>query len=229
MAAHLRTAGRKSKKRVMATAALAVSLGGLLLATEIPHGFAPGGGGTAALAELLARSPGARIGGTALKAKEPRFGLSPVGSGTNPGSDTSPENALASVLGTSAGPEGPIPNTGPTGPGGFPSDFTSPGLPGAIGAGPGSSSGPDFDIGSGSSPSVGGSPFLVGGGGGSGGGGGGGGGGGIGTNPGGGGGVIPGPGGTIPGVPEPSSWLLLIAGFGIVGHAMRHRRRVVFA
>lgn len=35
-----------------------------------------------------------------------------------------------------------------------------------------------------------------------------------------------GPGNFIPGVPEPASWALMLSGFGMIGGAMRHRRRV---
>ncbi|HET6941946.1 MAG TPA: PEPxxWA-CTERM sorting domain-containing protein [Sphingomicrobium sp.] len=32
-----------------------------------------------------------------------------------------------------------------------------------------------------------------------------------------------------PGVPEPSTWAMMLLGFGAIGFSMRHRRRAEFA
>ncbi|MFA7440507.1 MAG: PEPxxWA-CTERM sorting domain-containing protein [Sphingomonadaceae bacterium] len=37
------------------------------------------------------------------------------------------------------------------------------------------------------------------------------------------------PGGETPAVPEPATWLMMIAGFGLIGSAMRRRRKIVTA
>ncbi len=235
MTARRKPAGRINGKRKLAGATLAIATATLLLATEIPAGLTAGGG-SAALAELAARSPGTRIGGVALKAKAPRSALAPLASEATPGADA-PATAVASVLGTSVGPEGAVPNSGPLGAGGFPSDFLAPGVPGALGA-PGAPGVANGSTGSGPTPPPGfgggvpsfgggGAPIFV---------------------PGGPGGTVPGtpdngetPGGgtlTPPvilppsgagAVPEPSTWLLLIAGFGAIGSAMRRNRRVKLA
>lgn len=34
---------------------------------------------------------------------------------------------------------------------------------------------------------------------------------------------------TVPAVPEPATWAMMLAGFGVVGYAMRARRRVAFS
>ena len=60
------------RKRGIAVGVGATALGLLLFATELPSALMQGGG-SKALAELLARSPGARVGGVALKAKKPRM------------------------------------------------------------------------------------------------------------------------------------------------------------
>lgn len=214
----------------MAGVTLAFAAAALLLTTELPQRLSAAVGGSTALAELAARSPGARIGGVALKAKTPRSALAPVDAGgPAAGGSASP---AASALGTSVGPEGSVPTTGP---GGFPGDIFAPAVPGAL-AVPGSGApaiapGPDFA--GVPMPPTGGLPIFfpgVGGGGG----------GGSGTvpggnetpggqNPGGGAVVPPGP---TPGagpIPEPSTWLMLIAGFAVIGSAMRRSRRVRFA
>lgn len=211
MTASRKAAGRIIGKRKAVGASVAVAGAALLLATELPQGLSSAVGGSVALAELAARSPGARIGGVALKAKTPR--LAPVAAA--PGA---PGTAVASVLSAAAGPEGPLAATGPVGPGGFPNEFfappvsdvASPGTP----AGPGTA--PPIDFGSVPVPPPGGGLIIV---------------------PGGPGGttpteppvvVPPGP-PIIPPIPEPSTWLMLIAGFGAIGSAMRRTRRVRFA
>ena len=176
-----------------------------------------GAGASSALAELAARSPGVRIGGVSLKAKT-RRAAAPVTSGPEVG----PESAVASVLGTSAGPEGAVPGIGPIGLGDFPPDFVVPELPTTVVAPPGADF-PPFDFGTPIIPGIGGGPIFAGGGGGGGGTGGGG------TGGGGGGTIIPPPPPPVPGVPEPSVWLMLIAGFGTIGAAMRRERRVRIA
>lgn len=220
MAAKRSSAGRKGPRKSLTAVALVAAFGGILFATEAPEGLIPGIGGSVALAELAARSPGVRVGGVALKAKKPRMAALPVGEGDDAPAGLGPETPLANVLGTSAGPEGAVPGVGPFGPGGFPTDITNPGssVPGApvdqTGGVPGGPGGPGF--GGVFTPPIGGG--------------------------GGGGGVIvtppnpnpnpepegPGPVTPIPGVPEPATWLTMIMGFGLVGHALRRRRRAAF-
>ena len=133
MAAQSSSAGRKGPRKGLTAVALVAAFGGILLATETPGGLIPGIGGSKALAELAARSPGVRLGGVALKAKKPRLAALPVGEGEETPAGPGSETPLANVLGTSAGPEGAVPGVGPLGPGGFPSDLANPGgiVPGA--------------------------------------------------------------------------------------------------
>lgn len=216
MTARRTTAGRNNGKRVVASIVLAIATSAMLLSTELPAGFPPAGGGSAALAEIAARSPGPRIGGVALKAKSIGALMAPGPVAAAP----APGNAVASVLGTSAGPEGAVPGSGAVGPGGFPSDFLTPAAPAEAGSPGVVSSPPTGDFGSVALPPVGGLPIFVPGGGG------GGGGGELAPPPGGGVVVPPGPGGAIP---EPSTWLMLIGGFGMIGHAMRRGRQARLA
>lgn len=215
-------------KRKVAGVTLAIGTAALLLATELPQGLSKAVGGSTALAELAARSPGARIGGVALKAKAPRSELAPIAGGAAPGLG-GPEGGtpVASVLGASGVPEGAVPSSGP---GGFPSDFLAPGIPDSIGAAAPAvaSAAPGGLFGGVPLPGGGGLPLFIPGGTG-GGGGGGGGSPGTGTTPG--GGLVPPPGPT-PGagaIPEPATWLMLIGGFAAIGSAMRRSKRVRFA
>lgn len=225
MAALRIIASRIGTKRTVVTGAVVASVAALLLATEVPSALLPAGGGSAALAELLARSPGMRVGGVALKAKQPRASLASVATDDAPAAPGR-SSPTASVLGAAA-PEGPVPESGTLGPGGFPTDFIGPSVPSPIAGAP--------DFGSSGGPGVIGVPIF---------GGGGGGGGSVTptpteTPP-----VTPTPNPTdgtpvpqptpttpdvVPGVPEPSTWLMLIGGFGIIGGAMRRRRREAFA
>lgn len=234
MTARRKAAGRIMRNRNVAGIALAVTATALLLATELPQGLAKAAGGSAALAELAARSPGMRVGGVALKAKTPRAALAPIAAAApGPGASV-PGNAVASVLGTGVGPEGPIPTSGPVGSPGFSHGFLTPGVPGILGPGSGPGSTPNTDFGGISSPPIGGGAIIAPGGGGGGGSGGGTPGAGI-TPPGGGGapggGVIapPAPLPSAGAIPEPSIWLMLMAGFGAIGSAMRRSRRVRLA
>ena len=218
MTARKNSAGRGRKTRVVAAVTLSLTAGALLLATELPSGISMGAGASSALAELVARSPGMRIGGVSLKAKTRRAQFSPAAP-AGPGSEAAPGNALASVLGTAVGPEGPVPGIGAIGPGDFPRDFTAPGVPGEV-SGPGSpASGPPSGSGGGVGIPVGGFPIF----------GGGGGGGVIGGGTGGGPPILPPPPPVIPGIPEPSAWLMLIIGFGLIGGSMRREWRVRIA
>lgn len=233
MTARREAAGRIMRNRNVAGIALAVTAAALLLATEVPQGLAKAAGGSAALAELAARSPGMRVGGVALKAKTPRAALAPIAAAAPGAGAPVPGNAVASVLGTGVGPEGPIPTSGPVGSAGFSNGFLTPGVPGILGPGSGTGSAPNIDFGGISSPPIGGGAIIA-----PGGGGGGGGGGtpGAGIAPPGGGGA-PGGGVIAPptplpsagAIPEPSIWLMLIAGFGAIGSAMRRSRRVRLA
>jgi hypothetical protein len=223
-------AGRIRSNRAIAAVLAATALGALVLATEIPSTGLPLEGGSVALAELLARSPGARVGGVALKAKSLRTAIAPAATSIAPPSKEYPRNAFASVLGTSAGPEEVLPDTSPIGPGGFPTDFTNPVAPGESLAAPPAGTTPGTG---GAGPGI-----LVP----------------VVTSPGVGTPVI-GPGGsgvppvvaptqpptsppttttptlppTIPGVPEPATWTVMILGFGVIGSALRKRQRVRMA
>lgn len=234
MAAPRTIAGRIGTRRGAATGAVAASLAALLLAIEIPASLLSAGGASSALAELLARSPGARVGGVALKAKERRGALAPIATEATLAESGTPASPIAAVIGSGAGPEGAIPTSGP---GGFPADFTAPDVPGELAAPPAAVAGPGAPVTGGTPISGGGLAFFAPGGGGA-----------AGSPPGGGGGIIdttpnptdtpPGPTdttpigpptGTVPGIPEPSTWALLIAGFGMTGAAMRRKRRAAIA
>lgn len=218
------SAVRIGTKRRIATAGLVIAIGTMLLATEVPSAVLSAGGGTTALAELLARSPGARVGGVALKAKERRAALAAAPSTPSGPAGASPSAALSPVAGGGTAPEGPIPGFAP---GGVPSDVFPPAVPQLAVAGPGGDIPTGFGFPTTPIPGAGGGTFFVPGGGG-------GGGGGTGITP------EPGPGtptpvptGPVPGpvapVPEPGTWLMLIAGFGMIGGAMRRRRRFAVA
>lgn len=210
----------------MGTVAVA-ALGGFVLATELPAGVAPVAGSSAAVAELLARSPGARIGGLALKAKAPRVANASAPPSIAPDAGESPRNAFASVLGASTGSEGAIPGTSPIGPGGFPTDFINPVAPSEAAGNTSNDSAPGGEprapivFGPVPPPPAVGSPIF-----------------GpagpgtpatppaISTTP---------PAETVPvgpltpGVPEPASWLMMILGFGVIGQALRTKLRVRMA
>lgn len=241
MTSLMKSLGRR-KRAKLATAAFAVAgASALLFATEFPSGMSLTGGGSAALAELMARSPGMRTGGLALKGKAVRAMALPVGSAesvpTGPGEEAgAPRNAVASVLGASAGPEEGLPGALPGPDDAFPSDFTAPAVPSVTAPAGATSPGPG-GFGGFSPPSLGGGGPVI---------------------------LPPGPGATTPTdtvptpgpsetpptgtptdtptstptvapplptgpVPEPQAWALLIVGFGIVGRSMRTRRRVAAA
>lgn len=220
------TEGRSIKKMVTVGATLTAAGASLLLLTGFPPGLASGAGASTALAELAARSPGARIGGIALKAKTKRAapralarGAAPAGVASSPGSGA----PIASVM--SAGPEGPL-GAAPAGLGTLPGGLILPGtaaapVPGAVAPVPGG--------GVGFVPVPGGGGVIIG--------------------PGGGGTpgattptptptptvtppvVVPTPMPTpttppVAAIPEPSTWLMLIVGFGFVGRTLRRRRHV---
>lgn len=223
MTARPTIAGRKKATRKALGLLVAVAAAALFLTTAFPGRLSSAVGGSVALAELAARSPGMRVGGVALKAKEPR--LAPTATGAPVGGTSAPGNPLASALGTSLGPEGPVPTSGPVASGTFPADFIAPAVPLTLAAAtpgrPGAA--PPGGFATGPLPSGGGfAIFPPGGGGGSGG-----------SppisQPPGGGTVIPPVVPPVGAVPEPATWLMLIAGFGIIGGAMRRRRRVHFA
>lgn len=196
-------AGRISNRTKLTGGMTAGALAPLLVVTIIPAGLIPTGG-SAALAELLARSPGERTGGVALKAKQRRAAVAPLAGGP---AEAAPANAFASVLGTSAGPEGAVPAAPAATPGGFPAEFLAPEAP-VEALAPPADTGVTPGI-----PPLPGSPF------------------------------VPLPSllpplptpeatGTVPvveGVPEPTTWVLLIVGFGAVGQAARRRQRLLRA
>lgn len=207
---------RKKVRGAWGVFALGAPLALVVLATEFPSGIVPGVGGSMALAELIARSPGARVGGVALKAKAPLSALAPLAGVPGPGAGATPQSGLSPVPGPASPVAVVLPATGAAFPGTTPAivlpDFTGPAAGGGGLAG----------------PSVGGVPFIPGGAGIF-----------IPGIPGGGGGSAPG--GEVPGggtavipppppppvaaVPEPSVWLMMIIGFGALGRAMRRRQR----
>ena len=205
----------KASRKVVAMT-LALAAGALVIATGIPQGLPLIAGGTDAVAELAARSPGARVGGVALKGKGKDIGkaiasLAPTKEPVSSGSSSSappaePATPIASVLGSSPG-EPPVPSAGP-----FPPEFVAPGAP---------ADNPPTTFTPVPFPPIGGVPIII---------------------PGGPGGPV-GPNPPVeppveppvippvipPAVPEPATWLMLIAGFGVVGSAMRRRLRVAIA
>ena len=223
------TEGRSIKKMAAVGATLTAAGASLLLLTGFPPGLASGAGASTALTELAARSPGARIGGLALKAKTKRAapralarGAAPAGASNSPGLGA----PIASVM--SAGPEGPL-SAAPVGLGTLPGGLILPGTaapaPGVVAPVPGG--------GMGFVPGPGGGGVIVGPGGG---------------GPGGGGAITPTPTPTptptvtppavvpsptptpttppVAAIPEPATWLMLIVGFGFVGRTLRRRRHV---
>lgn len=112
------------RRRAGYALAVPASVGALMAAVALIGGVLPGVPASKALAELVARSPGMRIGGTALKAKQRRAEIYPASS--TPGSP-GPRTAMANVLGSSFGPED---MSGlPSGPEDFPEDFNAPPIP----------------------------------------------------------------------------------------------------
>lgn len=211
--------GRSIRKMAVAGAVLATAGFSLLLLTGFPSGLSADAGTSEALAELAARSPGARIGGIALKAKTKRG--APLVRAAALGRAPTPASAvpIASVMG--AGPEGPL-GSAPTALETMPGALIAPGAP-AITALPAPG-------GIGFVPGPGGGGVVIGPGPGSGG------------TPGGGGAIVPTPTPTpsspsaptstptptippVSAIPEPGTWLMLIAGFGLLGAAMRKQRR----
>lgn len=221
-------------RRVFVSAGATLLLGAAVVAFVRPEGAVAGSTIQDTLAELAARSPGARIGGVALKGKGKGKGKGARFAQGSPAAPAPADEALppvAVVLPAAAGPAAGPPQIVL---GEFPAGIATP--VGSFAPAPL----PAFFPG-------------VGGGGGSGGlviGGGGGGGGGGGTGvvtptptptP----GVTPTPTPTVTptptptvtppvtppvgAIPEPSTWLMFIIGFGIVGGAMRRRQRVAFA
>ncbi len=219
MTARPTKAGRKKVTRTALGLSVVVAAAAFFLTTAFPGSLSSAVRGSAALAGLAARSPGARVGGVALKAKKPR--LVPAAVAAPVEAAPAPGNALASALGTSQGPEGQVPTSGPVGSGGFPTDLTAPAVPLALAAVTGAA--PPDSFATGPLPFGGGFAILPpGGSGGSGGSP-------PGGQPPGGGTVLPPVVPPVGAVPEPATWLMLIAGFGVIGGAMRRRRRVHFA
>lgn len=204
----------------------------LMLATGFPFGITASEAARASttLAELVARSPGSRIGGIALKAKRQRVArVASVGKdaprrvaatpaiagapAAGPGAGaplTAPPPGTAFPAGTAVAPAaaGIAPAPGPFGgfagsPGGSGGAFIVG--PGAGGGAPGAGGGaPGADTGPGVSVTPTPTPPAV-----------------LPT---------PTPTATVPAisaVPEPATWLTMILGFGAVGASLRTRRRAV--
>lgn len=208
-------AGRTIQKRKVVAASLAFGCAALLVTTDFAQGVAASARESVALAELAARSPGMRIGGVALKGKARRA----PAFARRPDSSTPGKEPRASVLGTAVGPEGAAPSWLPAGTVGLPDSIVTPAvqdlpLPASPGSQGGGFAAPPFGGG-----------VIVGGGGGGGGGSGG-------TPP---TSEVPGGETVIPpvivppiaAVPEPGTWLMLIAGFGLMGAAMRRRKQLL--
>lgn len=211
----------------------------LLLLTEFPANVASDAGASTALAELAARSPGVRIGGTALKAKSKRaapVALTRKGSNAAPDAPAGLGTPIASVLGA-AGPE--TLGVAPAPLGTSPGDVFSPGTTALVGQ-------PSPIGGVGFVPVPSGGGVIIGPGAGAPGGSPGGGTGGLNPTPTPSPTAAPSPGPTpsptstspivspsptptqppVSAVPEPATWLMLITGFGFLGSALRRRRRV---
>ena len=238
MTSGITTVGRSRRKLAIGGTTLAIAGSSLLLWTELPADLASGAGASIALAELAARSPGIRIGGTALKAKTKRAKPTSLVKSTSqsPAEEAPGLGAPASPLLGASGPEGL--GSAPATLGAFPGQVAAPGET-PIGV-------QSVPIGGvGFVPVPGGGGVIIGPGGG-----------GAGGLPGGGtGGVIPSPTPTttpapaptpsptsstpivspsptptLPpasAVPEPSTWLMLISGFGFLGAGLRRRQRVL--
>ena len=193
--------------------AAAISLG----VASIPAAVVAAGGSDA-LAELAARSPGQRMGGIALKgkgkAKARTARLSPAMTGKIP---TPQDPPVAVVMGSSPMIPAVIPGVEqPLTPAAVPGVFAAAApdgggstvpIPGFIPPAapplfttPGTNPNPDPTQTPNPEPTPNPTP-----------------------NP------TPTPTDPVPAVPEPSTWLMMIVGFGLVGRAMRVRRRAVFA
>lgn len=206
---------RVAQRRAIVTTAVVVVVGAMALTIGRPGGAAGNSGLQDTLAELAARSPGARIGGVALKGKGKGKSRAVLASAAAP--EPAAETPIANVLPVATTPVNPAPQIVL---GEFPTAVAIPGTAAPAPALPGFA--PVF-------PGIGGGGFVIG----PGGGGGGGGGTGVVTptptptptpNP----TVTPTP-PPVPAIPEPSTWFMLILGFGVVGGAMRGKRRVALA
>src|SRR5689334_9880016 len=144
MTARLSEAGRISGKRAVAGMTLAAAATALVLTTGFPAENVLGGG-SAALAELVARSPGARIGGIALKAKAPRSRVAPTAAAAPP---ASAGPALAAAPNPAALGAGTVPALGFGPSSGFgspvvlPADSVPSVLPGSLSTASGPTPGP---------------------------------------------------------------------------------------
>lgn len=219
------TAGSSKRGSAWAGALLAAAGGTLALWAAFAPALWADGGSSSTLAELAARSPGARLGGVALKAKPKRAAaLASVkaaaapgpGLGSPLGADTPLGQAAATgsplVLGSSPSLFGPVTDDvatpglavaadTPASTGGF--AFVS--LPDngvIIGSGGGTSGGGTETPSSTTSPSP--TPTAT-----------------SSPTP-----TVTSPAPTVAAVPEPATWLTLIVGFGFVGGILRSRRRV---
>lgn len=216
-------AGLSKKKVFLFSGMLAIVGSALIVGTEFPAALASYGGASATLAELSARSPGARIGGVALKAKTKRKAPAAVARPAAGLGEATPSELAAPIA--SAMGAGPVEQLGaaPSSFGALPSEgldlglavdtrlpapggnfgFVPPPGGGGVIIGPGGGGG----SGGGSfspptpepSPTHTGTPPVA---------------------------LIPTPTvSPIAAVPEPGTWLMLIVGFGFVGATMRSTRR----
>lgn len=204
----LRTiAGRSKKTAALIGILLAASAGSLIAFTQFRPAFAADGSVSTTLAELAARSPGARIGGIALKAKTKRrapVALAKAAPPATPGRGAPIASVMSAPPVDSFG--APAPGFGPgiasteavtpaplPVPGGSTGVVPGPGGGVIIGPGPGGGTGvtpeptPTPPVVTPTTPP---------------------------TNP------------PVAAVPEPGTWLMMITGFGFVGGAMRSRRRI---
>jgi hypothetical protein len=216
----LRTlAGRDGNKRKLAGFVASGALIAVLATTALPAGTVPTGT-SAALAELVKRSPGKRTKAVALKAKNRRAAASPAQVKRVP---RVAKPKVAKALPVTAGPEAAVPP---------PPLAQSTPVPAEVFAPPAPAEGAPVVVAQADTPQVrpiatrfpapiGGFLFGPPGGGG---------GGGIGATPPDTGGPIavptPPPPPVAGAVPEPSTWLMLILGFGALGQAIRRRARI---
>lgn len=217
-------AGLSKRKVFFFSGMLAIVGSALIVLSEFPSALASDGGGSATLAELSARSPGARIGGVALKAKTKRRAPVAVARPAAALGGATPSELAAQIASVLGAEPLELLGAAPSGFGALPDEGHGPGLGIATTV---LARGGNFGFG----PLPGGGGVVIGPGGG------GGSGGGSSSTP------TPEPSPThtstppavaltptptvppVAAVPEPGTWLMLIAGLGFLGANMRSTKR----